>query len=71
MEEEKEGDIGYRWVIMRNNRGNWVAAVCEVIRPPSLLIPSASLGVPKTTLSFNNFLEVPIELTESCYGLLQ
>lgn len=71
MEEEKEGDIGYRWVIMRNNRGNWVAAVCEVIRPPSLLITSASLGVPKTTLSFNNFLEVPIELTESCYGLLQ
>lgn len=45
-----EGDIAHRCIIMRHSRGNWVAAECKVIRPPSLSMPSASLGVPKTTL---------------------
>lgn len=38
------------------------------IRPPSLLIPIASLVVLKTTLSFDNSLEGLTELTQSCYS---
>ena len=51
-------------------RGN-----CPDKRPPSLLTPITSLGVPKVTLRFDNSLEGLTELTESCYthgyGLLQ
>lgn len=54
---------------MRNNGGYWVAAECKVreqpTKPPALLTPGASLGVPKNSLSFNNLLEGLMELTES------
>lgn len=52
--------------------------ICKVRgspRLPLLLTPVANLGVPKTTLKFDNLLEGLTELTESCfthgYSLLQ
>lgn len=42
--------------------------ICESPRPSSFLTPTANLGVPMTTLRFDNLLGLA-KFTESCYSL--
>ena len=51
--EGGEGGIAPRWVILRNNGGNWVAIEREVIRPALRLLISMQFWVSLRLLSFS------------------